>query len=154
MRTVEAKEEGDWWKRSIKWRGKIGCRPERFHEGDAGFDLICSEKVEVPAGEFRDLDCGLSIELPSDVWAMITGRSSTLRRRGLLVAQGIIDSGYRGPLFAGVWNMNGETVTIERGERLAQLIPMPLLAAELRFERVGGLAESSRGSAGFGSTGK
>ena len=152
MRTVETQDR-EFWKTPIKWRGLAACRPERFHEGDAGFDLICAERAEVPAGQFRDLDCGLSIELPRDVWAMITGRSSTLRRRGLLVAQGIIDSGYRGPLFAGVWNMNGETVTIKKGERLAQLIPMPLVAAELRWERVGGLSETTRGEAGFGSTG-
>lgn len=137
----------------LKWLGQEECCPQRFHPGDAGFDLVVARPTEIPPGEFVDVDCGIKVELPEGVWAMITGRSSTLRKRRLLVAQGIIDQGYRGPLYAGVWNLGTEPNHVVRGERLAQLIPFPLTASRLRLQQVAELSESSRGEAGFGSTG-
>jgi dUTP pyrophosphatase len=136
----------------LRWKG--GRKPRRVHDGDAGFDLVCAESVTVEPGEFVDIDCDLRVELPRGTWGLLTGRSSTLRRRGLLVAQGVIDQGYRGPLFAGVWNLTGEPVEVSAGEHLAQLIPLPVLADSLVLMRVNGpLGESERGEQGFGSTG-
>lgn len=123
----------------------------RSHVGDAGLDLYCSEDVTIPPGQFEDIPVGVSVELPEGFWGLLTGRSSTLRKRGLMVAQGVIDQGYRGPLFAGVWNLTGEPVKALRGERLAQLILLPLWAGGV--ESVLFLSGSSRGSAGFGSSG-
>lgn len=127
--------------------------PTRGHPGDAGFDLYVSKTVEIKIGQFVDVPCGISVQFPPGVWGMITGRSSTLRQRGLLVAQGIIDNGYHGPLYAGVQNLAEEVRYVREGERIAQLIPFPVLADGLDFVRVEKLGESSRGTAGFGSTG-
>lgn len=138
----------------IKWVGRDHSEPQRFHDGDAGFDLVCSEGAVIKPGAFRDIDCGIHVEMPVGVWALITGRSSTLRERGLMVAQGIIDNGYRGPLFAGVWNLRQETVRVAEGERLAQFIPYELTAARLEWRQVRNLNGSDRGHAGFGSTGR
>ena len=140
-------------RRPIKWLGERRLQPVRQHEGDAGFDLICAESWTIAPGEFVDIDCGIRLELPDGVWAMITGRSSTLRRRNLLVNQAIIDNGYRGPMFCGVWNLGREMVEVEKGERLAQLIPLPLVAAQLVPVQVRELGLSDRGTDGFGSTG-
>lgn len=137
----------------IRFTGEREWEPVRGYAGDAGFDLFCSETTHIPYGEFRDVPCGINIELPEGVWAMITGRSSTLRRRQLLVIQGIIDVGYRGPLYAGTQSFAPGPVTVERGERIAQLIPMPLWADKLYFERVSELEPSDRGTNGFGSSG-
>lgn len=137
----------------IRWTGEDRHAPRRGYSGDAGFDLVVSEPQTVWPGQFVDVPCGIRMELPEGVWAMITGRSSTLRKRGLLVSQGIIDQGYRGPLFTGVWNLGREKVEVKEGERIAQLIPFARESHRLGLVRVDELNPSDRGEAGFGSTG-
>ena len=136
----------------------LGALPSRKYRGDAGYDLYTAQSVEIPPGEFRDIPCGVRCALPPNVWGRITGRSSTLRNRGLLVIEGVIASGYRGPLFAGVYNLGSEPVTVAAGERIAQMLlhinvarvhdPVWVHAAD--FE---GIPHDGRASAGFGSTG-
>lgn len=126
----------------------------RSYRGDAGFDLYTSEDVEIEPGAFADAPCGVSAQLPDEYWGMIVGRSSTLRKHGLLVMPGVIDNGYRGPLFAGIQNLNSFTFTVKAGTRLAQMIPMPLVAPNMIQTRVDRLAPSDRGSSGFGSSGE
>lgn len=126
-------------------------KPNRAMAGDAGFDLYCQESVIVRPGKFVDIDCGVKVQLPEGWWGMLTGRSSTLRKRGLLVHTGIIDNGYRGPLFAGVWNLTSSLVRVEAGERLAQLIPVPIFPGLVAV--VDQLEISERGIKGFGSSG-
>lgn len=135
-----------------------GQLPTRAHAGDAGLDLYAAEDVHIPYDQFRDVSCGVRVALPHGVWARIVGRSSTMRRRGLLVTEGIIDGGYRGPLFAGVRNLNGKGVTVERGERIAQLILMSNLAPKYAprwasAAEFAAIPHDGRGEAGFGSTG-
>lgn len=132
--------------------------PSNVHPGDAGFDLYVSEDVVVAPHAFTDVPVGARVALPPGVWARITGRSSTLRKRGLMVVEGIIDTGYRGDLFSGVWNLTSEKVILRAGDRIAQLILHENVSARYRpeavsaerFDAVGG---DSRGVAGFGSTG-
>lgn len=135
-----------------------GTLPTRANDGDAGFDLYTSEDTTIPGGEFVDVPCGIRVALPPRTWARITGRSSTLRKKRLLVAEGIIDTGYRGPLYAGVRNLEESPVTVRKGERIAQLIPHDNVAAKHHpveidrglFDRIPG---DGRGEAGFGSSG-
>lgn len=135
-----------------------GLLPTRSNDGDAGFDLYTSEDTLIPAGEFCDVPCGIRVALPPGMWARITGRSSTLRKRGLLVAEGIIDTGYRGPLYAGVRNLENDDKWVRKGDRIAQLIPHENVACAHHavaidrglFDRIPG---DGRGEAGFGSTG-
>lgn len=126
--------------------------PARKYAGDAGADLYTSEEVTVPPGEFRDVPTGLRLGLPWGYWARITGRSSTLRKRGLLVAEGVIDQGYTGPIYSGVWNLTNEPVTIAVGERVAQLILQPIVGA-VYGEADQITSSDGRGSNGFGSSG-
>lgn len=137
----------------LLWRGDPEFEPMRGYVGDAGFDLIVSEDVRVPYREFVDVPCGVAVQIPDGYWGMITGRSSTLRRRGLLVTQGIIDNGYRGELFAGVRNLSKTSQVVKRGERIAQLILVPLVNPTVEILRSDILDDSDRGTAGFGSTG-
>lgn len=126
--------------------------PTRAYPDDAGLDLYVSERVVVPPGQFVDVSSGVAVQLPDYAWGYLTGRSSTLRRKGLLVNPAVIDAGYRGELYAGVWNLTGEAVTVEQGERIAQLI---ILNNETRYHLPvwGELAAHDRGDQGFGSSG-
>jgi dUTP pyrophosphatase len=137
---------------TLKWTGDSDLQPRRIYPGDAGYDLICSIDTRVQIGQFVDVPCGIKIELPEGVWGLITGRSSTLRERGLLVTQGIIDNGYRGWIFAGVQNLSETVVDIKQGERIAQLILHPIIAPEPKLVET--LSESDRGTNAFGSSGR
>lgn len=133
--------------------GERGRLPTQSHPGDAGFDLYVSEDTLVMPGEFVDVPTDVCCELPEGHWAMITGRSSTLRLRSLLVAQGVIDHGYRGELYSGVWNMGREPHFIGRNERVAQFVPYRVAADNMAPVAVTELGEHARGASGFGSTG-
>ncbi len=119
--------------------------------GDAGADLTITEGGMLGPNEARDFPIGLSVEPPLGYFFIIHPRSSTLRKRGLFVHVGIIDNGYRGPLFIYVRNDNLYTVHIEKGARLAQMILLPMVQPVV--EEVVKLGDSDRGEAGFGSTG-
>jgi len=127
--------------------------PVRGYPDDAGLDLIVSTDTEVPAGAFVDVPSGVKVDLPHGTWAMITGRSSSLRRRNLLVSTGVIDAGWTGELFAGVKNLGDTDTVLAAGDRIAQLIllPAPVVDYVPRWGQV--RTDKSRGVNGFGSSG-
>ena len=131
------------------------CKPSRVYPGDAGLDLEFwgDLPVDVGPGRFVDLPCGLSVDLPSGYWGLITGRSSTIRKRGLLIAQGVIDHGFQGSLFVGVWNLNNHSVRVNPGERLGQLIVLPLWAGAVQVGNPASRVVRDRAESGFGSSG-
>jgi|GEM_PF-214785 len=133
---------------------KLFPLPTRAYTGDAGFDLPCARKTVIQPGTFCDVPLAFRIAPPPGYWYRIIGRSSTLRKLGLLVSEGIIDEGWRGPLFAGVWNMGSEPVTVEQGQRIAQIIPDRVAADHLTPKSVDKLRPGARGENGFGSTGE
>lgn len=131
-----------------------GKLPTKGHPDDAGFDLYVHGDVQLRPQTFTDVDCGVNMELPVGLWALITGRSSAIRQRGLLVVNGVIDCGYRGRLFGAVWNMNDKPVVLQDGDRITQLLIFPNVAEYLVPVRVNELSQSERGEQGFGSTGR
>lgn len=133
--------------------GPNGRLPTQSYEGDAGFDLYVSQSTKIQPGEFVDVPCDVRVELPFWAWAMVTGRSSALRKKGLLVHTGIIDQGYRGELFAGAFNLGSEPVWVEKGERVAQLIPINNSSRMITPWQTEKLNPSARGEQGFGSSG-
>ena len=134
----------------------FGEIPTRAYHDDAGFDLYTARTTTIPAHGFQDVSCGIAVELPQGTWGLLTGRSSTLRKRGLLVHTGVIDVGYRGELFAGVWNLTGEPVEVLAGERVSQLILIHNATEQATLTLVDSVNEFSlhpRGVNGFGSSG-
>lgn len=140
---------------SVKILSPAGKLPTKTHPDDTGYDLYVSERVTIPAGQFRDVPCGIAIQLPDTNWGMIVGRSSTLRKRGLLVQPGVIDTGWRGELFAAVQHLGGGPPTvIEAGDRIAQLLIFDNTSMRLGPPReVNQLETHTRGTSGFGSSG-
>ena len=128
--------------------------PTKAHWDDAGFDLYVDDgDWTIQPGQFVDVPLGIAAETAPGTWGLLTGRSSTLRRLGLMVAQGVIDCGYTGPLFAGVWNLTGSPVTVHQGDRIAQYIVMANAGLNLDPVQVNELPHTERGARGFGSSG-
>lgn len=127
--------------------------PMRAYGGDAGWDLYTSRPVVIPPHTFKDVHVDVSVALPQGLWAMIVGRSSTIRKHGLRVETAIIDNGYRGELFVGVWNLSDNAVEINEGVRLAQFIPFELINMKWEYTE-GPLPPSERGVKSFGSSGE
>ena len=127
--------------------------PTKAYPGDTGWDLYVSRDVVIPARSFTDIPTNIAIAMPEGLWGRITGRSSTLRKYGLLVNEGIIDNGYRGELFIGVFNLTNHDRFIPAGTRLAQLI-FHWLIEDLQWELTVVLPPSQRQDKGFGSSGQ
>jgi dUTP pyrophosphatase len=121
---------------------------------DSGMDLVTAVDTVIPPHTFVDIQSTVTgIQIPEGMWALITGRSSAIRKRGLLVPNGVIDHGWRGPLMAGVYNLGTEPVTVLAGERVAQVILMPNTTEQVDIVKVERLDPHERGTRGFGSTG-
>ena len=127
-----------------------GQPPTKFKPGDAGYDLYCNEEVYVHPESTVNIHTGVSVALPRTTWAQIMPRSSTMQRHRLHVLSAVIDNGYRGELFIQVYNPTHTVVRVEKGWRLAQLIPHALIEVDWIEGR---LSTSEREDAGFGSTG-
>ena len=124
--------------------------------GSAAMDLhACLDgAVTIPAGERRVIPTGLAIALPSaDYVALVFARSGLGIKHGVAPANcvGVIDSDYRGEILVGLQNSGGSEFTIQPGDRIAQLMVVPVVQPRLRL--VDELDETDRGAGGFGSTG-
>ena len=131
--------------------------PFRATPGSAGMDLYAciDEPVTLEGGEKAVIPTGIAIELPSpELGAFVFARSGLAIKHGigLLNSVGVIDSDYRGEICVGVINQLKEAYTITPGERIAQLVIMPVSLIEP--EETDTLGETERGAGGFGSTGK
>lgn len=125
--------------------------PTRAHPDDAGLDLYGLETVELLPGQGRMLRTGIALEIPAGTVGIIKDRSS-LGKKGLKVAGGVVDAGYRGEVQVILWNWSQESVTLNAGERIAQMVILPILVpAPVEVKE---LSDSARGAGGFGSTGR
>ncbi len=124
--------------------------------GAAAADLYaCLEQpVTIAPGESAFIPTGLSMEIPTGCAGLIYARSSMGTKRGLAPANkvGVIDSDYRGQICVVLLNHGKEAQTVAHGERIAQMIITPVLTPA--YEEVDMLSDTSRGTGGFGSTGK
>jgi dUTP pyrophosphatase len=129
--------------------------PERAHPGDAGLDLASNEDVEVGPGKRAMVATGLAVAIPEGHAGLVLPRSGLASRHGLTLANapGLIDAGYRGEIKIAVINLDPqEPVKISRGDRIAQLVVVPVAAVEPVL--VEELPPTTRGEGGFGSTGR
>lgn len=127
--------------------------PTKNLPGDAGWDLYTSREVTILGKGFQDVPTDIKIAMPEDIWARITGRSSTLRNWGCFVVEGIIDTGYRGELFIGVFNLTDSPQVVPSGTRLGQIV-FHKHVGEILWSPIADLPESQRGESGFGSSGR
>ena len=129
--------------------------PGTATELSAGLDLLAAVEAEVvlAPGERRLIPSGIAIALPAGLEAQVRPRSGLALKYGVTVlnAPGTIDADYRGEVGVILINLGQEPFTIQRGDRIAQLVIAP--HAETRWRVVEALDDSARGAGGFGSTG-
>ena len=129
--------------------------PTRAHEGDAGLDLYACEAAHIGPGERWGVGTGVAVEIPTGHAGLVLPRSGNAREHGITLVNspGLIDSGYRGELRVLLLNTDpAETFRVEAGDRIAQLVLVPVaLATPLETPA---LADSARGDGGFGSSGR
>lgn len=122
----------------------------------AGADLYAAltESVKIGAGKTVFIPTGIAMEIPEGFGGFVFARSGLACKKGLAPANkvGVVDSDYRGEIMVALHNHSMEEIEVAGGERIAQLVIMPYLAAE--FIETDALSDTVRGEGGFGSTGK
>jgi dUTP pyrophosphatase len=131
--------------------------PHYATDGAAGMDMrACVESaLEIAPGETLLIPTGLAIHIQEPgLAAILLPRSGLGHKHGIVLGNlvGLIDSDYQGQVFVSCWNRGGETFTIQPGERIAQMVIVPVVHAE--FEIVDDFEASARGAGGFGHTGR
>jgi len=130
--------------------------PEYATPGSAGLDLraCIDEPLSVKPGETHLVPTGFAMHIADpSLAAVLWPRSGLGHKHGLVLGNltGLIDSDYQGQLFVSCWNRGGVTYTIEPGERIAQMVFVPVVQAQ--FDVVDEFDDSSRGAGGFGHSG-
>jgi len=128
--------------------------PKYATEDAAGLDIASAENLTLEPGARHAFATGFAIEIPPGYEVQVRPRSGLAIRHGItcLNTPGTIDSDYRGEVKVILINLGSERFPVARGERIAQLVPAPVLRAH--FSEETSLAETARGSGGFGSTGR
>ena len=131
--------------------------PQRATSGSAGADLYAciDTPITLKPGKLAKIPTGIAIELESnELAAFLFARSGLGVKHGITLSNsvGVVDSDYRGEICVGLCNVSDEPYTIQPGERIAQMIIMPVAAAA--FVEAASLGSTQRGEGGFGSSGK
>jgi dUTP pyrophosphatase len=145
---------------------EIGIRLKRLAHGEglplpayatahaAGMDVVAAESVTLAPGARHAVATGFAIAIPEGYEVQVRPRSGLALRHGItcLNSPGTIDADYRGEVKVILANLGDQVFEVIRGERIAQLVPAPVLRA--RFAEADELDETDRGGGGFGSTGR
>ena len=128
--------------------------PAYATEGAAGLDVVAAEDVTLAPGQRHAVATGFAIAIPEGYEVQVRPRSGLALKHGItcLNTPGTIDHDYRGEVKIILATLGSEPFEVRRGERIAQLVPAPVLKAD--FVEVEVLGDTARGAGGFGSTGQ
>jgi dUTP pyrophosphatase len=128
--------------------------PAYATDGAAGMDVVAAEDLTLAPGQRHAVATGFAIAIPLGYEVQVRPRSGLALKNGItcLNTPGTIDEDYRGEVKVILANLGDQPFEVRRGERIAQLVPAPVLKAS--FREVDELSETSRGAGGFGSTGQ
>ena len=137
----------------VKLMNEYAQLPTRGSKDAAGLDLYCPFYIKVPANSQKKIPLGLAVEIPKGYMGLLVPRSS-MSKTPLRCANsvGVIDADYRGELSIAYENISCSDYMIFRGDRIAQLIIVPIAIVDV--EEAQTLSETERGDGGYGSTGK
>ena len=125
--------------------------PSYAHKGDAGLDLRATEDTLLKSGESKLVSTGIKVAIPQGYVGLIKDRSGLAAKSGIHILAGVIDSGYRGEIGVVLYNTSEKDFSVSGGERIAQLLIMPV--AEVEVEEAS-LETTERGEKGWGSSGR
>ena len=125
--------------------------PEYAHGQDAGADLRSPFDVSIRPHSSITIDTGVHVEIPSGMVGMLKSKSG-MNVKYDITSEGVVDEGYTGSIRVKLYNHGYGTYTVCKGDKITQLVIMPVYHAE--FEQVDGLEKTERGNGGFGSTGR
>lgn len=126
--------------------------PTRAHADDAGLDLYSRENRVIYPHSSATFDTGVHVEIPQWYVGMIKSKSGLNVKYGL-TSEGVLDCGYTGSIRVKLYNHSSEAYTVAAGDKISQLVIMPIIAPELELVKDFG-TETERGDNGFGSTGR
>ena len=125
--------------------------PTRAHSTDAGLDLYSPVDVLLMPRASAVIDTGVHVELPPGSVGFLKSKSGLNIKHGIL-GEGVIDAGYTGSIRVKLYNHGSDPYCIQRGDKVTQLVILPVLLPDL--EQVDRLEDTERGVGGFGSTGR
>lgn len=125
--------------------------PTRAYSTDAGLDLYSPVDVMIMPQASAVIDTGVHVELPPGSVGFLKSKSGLNIKHGIL-GEGVIDAGYTGSIRVKLYNHSGEKYYIQRGDKITQLVILPVILPDL--EQVDRLDDTERGCGGFGSTGR
>lgn len=130
------------------------CDIDRAHPDDAGIDMRTPVGFVLRAHEQKVVDLGVRVQIPIGYWGKMESKSGLMVNHGITCMGGVVDSGFRGTIKVRMWNTSDEDYTFKQGDKLVQMVLMPVLLADL--ERVDKLdaADFGRNESGWGSTGR
>lgn len=136
---------------NVKFTGEY--TPEYATRGSSGVDIRSSVDITIPPSMRALVPTGLSLEIPEGLEGQVRSRSGLANKHGVVVlnSPGTIDSDYRGEVKVLLVNHGHEEYSVKKGDRIAQLVFVPIIQANL--VRVDSLSSTERGAGGFGSTG-
>lgn len=149
---VKVKMSAPELKLQVKRLSNYGYFPTRATSGSAGYDLYSSVNVDIAPGEMISVPLQICLVIPDNHVGQIHPRSSLVLKQGLVTEAGIIDSDYRGELIVLLRNISKETRHINRKDRIAQILILPV--AYPQVEKNMELPATARNCGGFGSTGR
>ena len=125
--------------------------PHRAHSADAGYDLFSREDAVIHPSSGGVFDTGVHVAIPEGYVGFLKSKSG-LNVKHSIQSEGVIDSGYTGSIHVKLFNHGSRSIKIEKGQKISQLVILPIITPEL--ELVEALEDTERGTGGFGSTGK
>jgi dUTP pyrophosphatase len=125
--------------------------PQKAHDTDAGFDLYTPRAFTVLRGASTIIDTGVHIEIPRGYVGFLKSKSGLNVKYGI-TGEGVIDSGYTGSIVAKLYNNGSNPVRFEEGQKIIQIVFLPI--PEVELELTDSFEETERGDGGFGSSGK
>ena len=124
--------------------------PHRAHKADAGLDLFSPEDAVIRLKESVTIDTGVHVAIPEGYVGFVKSKSGLMVKNDILT-DGTVDAGYTGSIKIKLFNHSYENYTVLKGQKIAQLVILPIITPEPELVDV--LEETERGNGGFGSTG-
>lgn len=126
--------------------------PTQPDSGDAGYDLFALKETTITTGRVGKINTGIAIQIPDGYFAKIFDRSGFFTTFMGSTGAGVVDNGYRGEVIVCMMNSSNMPITIQKGQKFAQMVLLPIISFPV--EETDSLDDSERGDAGFGSTGQ